>query len=122
MQNPQQQQQQQQDNNNMHHMHRRQSSGGSDQQPYTWSTAILVLRQNYLLEYDCPEDDDCEQHVDVEQSQRHAIPRGYAHLQYAECREHTWHPDALELHYYASPCAKADKRVLMSHTTSDERS
>jgi serine/threonine protein kinase len=65
-----------------------------------WSTACLVLRQNYLLEYD-------------NLSAVRGLPRGFCHLQYAVCHDHQDFSDALELHFFASPCAKADKRVLM---------
>jgi hypothetical protein len=65
-----------------------------------WSSACLVLRQNYLLEYD-------------NLSVARGLPRGFCHLQYAECHDHQDFSDALELHFFASPCAKADKRVLM---------
>jgi len=63
-----------------------------------WSSAVLALRQNYLLEYN------------VKSQQE--MPRGYAHLQFAVCHDGDFQ-DALELHFYASPCAKSDKRVLM---------
>jgi serine/threonine protein kinase len=66
-----------------------------------WSSAQLVLRQNYLLEYD------------VSADVRTSVPRGYAHLQYATTHLHEHFSDALELHFYGSPCAKADARVLM---------
>jgi serine/threonine protein kinase len=65
-----------------------------------WSSACLVLRQNYLLEYD-------------NLSAVRGLPRGFCHLQYAVCHNHQDFSDALELHFYASPCARADKRVLM---------
>jgi len=64
-----------------------------------WSSAVLVLRQNYLLEFS-PD------------SAVSGLPRGYAHLQYARCYTNADFPDALEMHFYGSPCAKADKRVL----------
>lgn len=66
-----------------------------------WSSSILVLRQNYLLEYD--------QHAgDTVQG----LPRGYAHLQCSTSYAHPDFVDALELEFFVSPCAKADKRVL----------
>ena len=64
-----------------------------------WSSASLVLRQNYLLEFD------------AEQSATQ--PRGYAHLQYAAAFPHGTLADVLELQFYGSPCAKSDKRVLL---------
>ena len=63
-----------------------------------WSSCRLILRQNYLLEYS------------VEGSLH--TPRGYAQLQYATCENSHYFKDALELHFYASPCARADDRVL----------
>jgi hypothetical protein len=66
-----------------------------------WSSSILVLRQNYLLEYD-------QQTGDVLQG----LPRGYAHLQYSLSYAHPDFLDALELEFFVSPCAKADKRVV----------
>lgn len=81
------------------------SSGGKHQHQQStqtqWSSAVLVLRQNYLLEYSAS--------ADVASTS----PRGFAHLQYAKCYTNTDFPDALELHFYGSPCAKSDKRVLM---------
>jgi len=64
-----------------------------------WSTCTFLLKQNYLMEYD------------VEASIT-ATPRGFAHLQYARCYPHHDFPDALELEFYASPCARSDKRVV----------
>jgi serine/threonine protein kinase len=75
-------------------------STGKSQIVQRWSSACLVLRQNYLLEYDSL-------------SAVRGMPRGFCHLQHAVCHDHQDFPDALELHFYASPCAKADKRVLM---------
>jgi hypothetical protein len=66
-----------------------------------WSSSILILRQNYLLEYD-------QQTGDVLQG----LPRGYAHLQYSLSYAHPDFLDALELEFFVSPCAKADKRVV----------
>jgi serine/threonine protein kinase len=65
-----------------------------------WSTAVLQLRQNYLLEY-------------AADSGTRGAPRGFAHLQLARCRVHENFHDALLLEFYASPCAKADARTLM---------
>jgi len=73
------------------------------QQQRWWSSCILILRQNYLLEYD-------QQTGDVLQG----LPRGYAHLQYARSYPHADFVDALELEFFVSPCAKADKRVVSS--------
>lgn len=66
-----------------------------------WSSAQLVLRQNYLLEYD------------VSADVQHSVPRGYAHLQYATTHLHEHFQDALELHFFGSPCAMSDARILM---------
>lgn len=66
-----------------------------------WSSSILVLRQNYLLEYD-------QQTGDV----LHGLPRGYAHLEFSKSYAHADFADALELEFFVSPCAKADRRVL----------
>ncbi|CAB9508138.1 MAP kinase-activated protein kinase 2 (Fragment) [Seminavis robusta] len=71
------------------------------QQQRWWSSCILILRQNYLLEYD-------EQTGDILQG----LPRGYAHLQHSSSYAHPDFLDALELEFFVSPCAKADKRVL----------
>lgn len=65
----------------------------------SWSTCRFLLKQNYLMEYD----------VDGSVT---AAPRGYAHLQYARCYPNPDFTDALELEFYASPCARADKRVV----------
>lgn len=67
----------------------------------SWSTCKFLLKQNYLMEYD----------VDGSVS---AAPRGFAHLQYARCYPHHDFADALELEFYASPCARSDKRVVSS--------
>jgi len=65
-----------------------------------WSSCRLLLRQNYLFEYDVSSPSD-------------SLPRGIAHLDHAVARPHKDFDDALELHFYASPCAKADHRVLL---------
>jgi hypothetical protein len=65
-----------------------------------WSSAVLVLRQNYLLEYDVGAD-------------LRGLPRGVAHLQYSSAALHPVWNDAVQLEFYASPCAKADRRLLM---------
>ena len=64
-----------------------------------WSSCRLVLRQNYLFEYSS----------DVPTS---GVPRGYANLQYAKAIPHTDFQDSFELDFYASPCAKADRRIV----------
>ena len=64
-----------------------------------WSTCTLVLRQNYLLEYE----------MDVGIT---GIPRGFAHLQNARAYPHRDFLNALELEFFGSPCAKADKRKV----------
>jgi hypothetical protein len=64
-----------------------------------WSSCTLVLRQNYLMEYDLDGD-------------LHGRPRGFAHLQYARAYDHPDFADSLELEFYLSPCAKADQRVV----------
>ena len=73
-----------------------------------WSSCRLVLRQNYLLEYDCA-------------APSTGLPRGFAHLQYAIAYPHADFENALKLQFYASPCAKSDMRVvsisLLSHTS-----
>mmetsp|Transcript_3069 Transcript_3069/g.6252 ORF Transcript_3069/g.6252 Transcript_3069/m.6252 type:complete len:798 (-) Transcript_3069:180-2573(-) len=63
-----------------------------------WSSAKLVLRQNYILEFDV---------------NGGTVPRGYAHLQYAVAYPHAHFRDMMELHFYGSPCAKSDKRILL---------
>jgi hypothetical protein len=40
------------------------------------------------------------------------LPRGFAHLQFAVAYPNEDFADALELQFYASPCAKADQRVV----------
>jgi hypothetical protein len=64
-----------------------------------WSSCRLVLRQNYLMEYDGA-------------TAITGLPRGFCHLQHAVAYPHDDFPDVLELHFYASPCAKADQRVV----------
>lgn len=66
-----------------------------------WSSSILILRQNYLLEYDQQTGDTLR-----------GVPRGYAHLQYSRSYAHADFADALELEFYASPCARTDRRTL----------
>ena len=70
------------------------------QESQFWSSAKLVLRQNYLLEYS------------TDASGR-GIPRGYAHLVGAKCSLHPYFNDALQLTFFGSPCAQTDLRVLM---------
>ncbi|KAL3943195.1 MAG: hypothetical protein SGBAC_002725 [Bacillariaceae sp.] len=65
-----------------------------------WSSCNLVLRQNYLLEYD----------VDAP---KNALPRGFAHLQLATAYASPEIPNSLELHFFASPCAQSDPRMLL---------
>jgi Protein kinase domain len=78
------------------------SNGLATVQPPQWSTAQLVVRQNYLLEYD------------VGANVRTSLPRGYAHLQFASTVVSPNHfDDTLELHFFGSPCAKDDARILM---------
>jgi calcium/calmodulin-dependent protein kinase I len=77
-----------------------------------WSSACLVLRQNYLLEYDTTATSQESVGVAAGCTIR-GLPRGFCHLEYAVCHDHADFNDALELHFYASPCAKSDKRVLM---------
>jgi hypothetical protein len=75
----------------------------------SWSSCKFILKQNYLLEYN----------VDASWT---AAPRGFAHLQYSRCYPHHDFADALELEFYASPCARADKRVLfMRLSNRDDR-
>mmetsp|Transcript_9902 Transcript_9902/g.11288 ORF Transcript_9902/g.11288 Transcript_9902/m.11288 type:complete len:878 (-) Transcript_9902:60-2693(-) len=74
-----------------------------------WSSCRLVLRQNYLFEYDLG-------------TPLASLPRGIVHLQHAAAYPHKDFQDALELHFYASPCAKVDHRILMIRVKkSDER-
>lgn len=72
-----------------------------------WSSCRLVLRQNILLEYD----------MDTPIT---GLPRGFVHLQYAVAYAHADFADALELQFFASPCAKADQRVLMIRASNRE--
>jgi calcium/calmodulin-dependent protein kinase I len=65
-----------------------------------WSSCRLVLKQNYLYEFD----------VDTPIN---GLPRGFVHLQYAVAYPHADFHDSLELQFFASPCAKADHRTLM---------
>ncbi|GKY94283.1 hypothetical protein MPSEU_000394100 [Mayamaea pseudoterrestris] len=70
-----------------------------------WTPALLVLRQNYLLEYGTSDP-------------LGGMPRGYAHLQHATCCDNTDTGDTetrriLELDFYGSPCAKSDRRRLL---------
>lgn len=69
------------------------------EEPFGWSHCDLVLRQNYLLEYD----------TDVDMR---GIPRGVAHLPHARAYPGDF-ATSLELEYYNSPCAKADQRILL---------
>jgi hypothetical protein len=64
----------------------------------TWTSCWLVLRQNYLLEFDV--------------EQKGVLPRGYAHLQYAVSYLHADFADSVVLEFFPSPCAQADKRVV----------
>jgi hypothetical protein len=64
-----------------------------------WTTCNFLLRQNYLMEYP----------GDIK-----GTPRGFAHLQYAKAYPHDDFSDALELEFFASPCSRADKRVVSS--------
>lgn len=74
-----------------------------------WSSCRLVLRQNYLFEYDLS-------------APLNSLPRGIAHLQHAVAQTQQDFQDALELHFYASPCAKTDHRVLLIRVKNkDER-
>ncbi len=72
-----------------------------------WSSCRLVLRQNYLFEYDLSPD-------------ASSLPRGIAHLQHAVAYTQHDFDDALELHFYASPCAKVDLRVLLIRVKNKE--
>lgn len=65
-----------------------------------WSPCKLVLRQNCLFEYDLS-------------APIGSLPRGIGHLQHAVARAHQEFQDALELHFYGSPCAKVDHKVLL---------
>ena len=64
-----------------------------------WSSCRMVLHQNFLLEYDSS-------------TSIQGLPRGFAHLEHAVAYPHHDFPDALELQFYASPCAKSDQRVV----------
>lgn len=64
-----------------------------------WSSCRLTLRQNYLLEYD----------VSTPIS---GLPRGFTHLQHASAYPSRDFSDSLELHFFASPCAKADPHIV----------
>lgn len=66
-----------------------------------WSSCRLVLRQNYLLEFDTS-------------TPITGLPRGFVHLQHAVAYKHGDFQDAFELRFYASPCAKSDQRVVRS--------
>ena len=72
-----------------------------------WSSCRLALRQNYLFEYDLSPD-------------TNSFPRGIAHLQHACAYTRHDFDDALELHFYASPCAKMDLRVLLIRVKNKE--
>jgi calcium/calmodulin-dependent protein kinase I len=110
-----------------------------------WSSACLVLQQNYLLEFPQGTFGDKKsanasstttsatvaegaattalaaaeaasaatpsmmQHYQQQQAQ----PRGYAHLEFSQTFAQDDFCDALELQYYASPCAKKDLRVVL---------
>jgi hypothetical protein len=64
-----------------------------------WSSCRLVLRQNYLLEFEAS-------------APIAGPPRGYIHLQHARAYMHADFQNALELDFFASPCAKADRRTV----------
>ena len=64
-----------------------------------WSSCRLVLRQNYLMEFDAS-------------APITGPPRGYIHLEHARASMHVDFQNALELQVYASPCAKADRRTV----------
>jgi len=66
---------------------------------HSWSSARLVLRQNYLLEYDSG----CEEI---------GFPRGYAHLESSTCVVHSYFADTIELRYFTTPCTRSDPKVL----------
>jgi len=72
-----------------------------------WSSCRLVLRQNYLFEYDLS-------------APLTNLPRGIAHLAYATAHAQQDFQDALELHFYASPCAKVDHRTLLIRVKNKE--
>lgn len=64
-----------------------------------WSSCQLVLRQNYLMEFEG-------------KASLAGLPRGSIHLQHATAYAHSIFPDSLELDFYASPCARSDRRVV----------
>jgi hypothetical protein len=64
-----------------------------------WSSCRLVLRQNFLLEFDAA-------------APITGSPRGFIHLQHARAFMHADFQNALELDFFASPCAKADRRTV----------
>lgn len=64
-----------------------------------WSSCRLVLRQNYLLEFDAS-------------APITGLPRGCVHLEHAMASSHPDFLNALVLDFYASPCAKADRRTV----------
>jgi serine/threonine protein kinase len=72
-----------------------------------WSSCKLVLQQNFLLEYS------------LDSTSLH-MPRGFAHLEHSCCYSHPVFNDALELNFYASPCSKADPRVLLIRLNNKE--
>lgn len=74
--------------------------------PHMWSESVLVLKQNYLLEYPVTHD-----HGDAAPR---GVPRGLIHLPHAVCRRHgeAAFRRSLHLEFYGSPCAKSDPRVL----------
>ena len=74
--------------------------------PQGWSICDLVLQQNYLLEYD----------VDAGM---HGIPRAVVHLQHARAYPGDF-ATSVELEFFGSPCAKADKRLLLMQLDSKE--
>lgn len=86
------------------------SSSSSSSAPtlQQWSSGILILRQNYLLEFDRDHDFSVS-----------LIPRGYVHLHYATCHVHKDFSDAFQLHFYSSPCSKSDKRILLIRIETD---
>jgi hypothetical protein len=69
-----------------------------DSEHEDWTTCNFLLRQNYLLEY--------PGHMNI-----NGAPRGFAHLHNAKAYPHEF-SDALLLEFYASPCARADWRVV----------
>mmetsp|Transcript_16892 Transcript_16892/g.23813 ORF Transcript_16892/g.23813 Transcript_16892/m.23813 type:complete len:943 (-) Transcript_16892:73-2901(-) len=79
----------------------------SPKEGYGWCRCALVLRQNYLLEYD-------------DETMTNGLPRGFAHLESAVCKPHSDFSNAFELEFYDSPCTKTEKRVLMVRVKSQE--